>query len=270
MALNSIERFTARADDYAKYRPSYPQGIIGILERAVGFTETQTVADIGSGTGLLAKLFLENGNRVFGVEPNSRMRYHAVKNLSRFRKFVSVNGTAEHTTLRAGSVDLVVVGQALHWFDPDGTAAELGRISRPDGSMCIAYNETRRGSKVMRAFQDVTDRHEGGREKVPNVGVRYSRRFFDGDVLSRFILPNEQTLDFEGFMGRLLSGSRMPTRDEPRRFRKLEDDARWLFESFEHNGQIRLLYDTKLFVGRVARPGIEIASGADMAGSRRA
>ena len=252
MVLNSIGRFTVRADDYSKYRPGYPQGIIGILEREVGFNGIQAVADIGSGTGLLTKLFLENGNRVFGVEPNPRMRYHAEKNLSRFRRFVSVRGTAEHTTLRARSVDLVVMGQALHWFDPDTTAAELARISRPDASLCIAYNERRRGSKVMRAFQDVIDRNEGRRKKVPNVGVRFSRRFFEGRRLSRFILPNEQTLNFEGLMGRLLSGSHMPTRDEPRKLRKLERDARQLFDEFQEDGHIRLLYDTRLFVGRVA------------------
>jgi len=253
LVSNSIRRFTVRADDYAKYRPGYPQGIIGILELEVGFKGDQTVADIGSGTGLLTKLFLENGNRVFGVEPNPRMRYYAEKNLSRFRRFVSVRGTAEHTTLRARSMDLVVMGQALHWFDPDMTAAELARISKPDGSLCIAYNERRRGSKVMRAFQDVIDKNEGRRKKVPNVGVRFSRRFFEGQRLSRFILPNEQTLNFEGLMGRLLSGSHMPTRDEPGKLWKLERDARRLFDGFQVNGQIRLLYDTRLFVGRVAR-----------------
>ena len=253
LVLKWITRFTVRADDYARYRPGYPQGTIGTLEREVGFTRNQTVADIGSGTGLLAKLFLENGNWVFGVEPNSRMRYHAEKNLSRFRRFVSVKGTAEHTTLRARSIDLVVMGQALHWFDPDGTAAELARISRPDGSLCIAYNEIRRGSKVMHAFQDVIEKNEARRKNVPNIGTRYSRRFFQGGRLSRFILPNEQTLDFEGLLGRLLSGSHMPTRDERGRFRKLERDAHRLFDRFQEEGRIRLLYDTRLFIGRVAR-----------------
>jgi len=254
LVLNSVRRFTARADDYAKYRPGYPRGIIGILEHEVGFRGNQTVADIGSGTGLLTRLFLENGNRVFGVEPNPRMRHHAEEDLSAFRSFVSVMGTAEHTTLKAGSVDLVAMGQALHWFDPDRTAAELVRISRPNGSLCIAYNEMRRGSRIMRAFQDVIDTHEDRSEKEPNIGVRYSKRFFEGKLLSRYTLPNEQSLDFEGLMGRLLSGSRMPTRDEPRKLRKLERDARKLFDRFQEGARIRLVYDTWLFVGRIARP----------------
>ena len=251
--LNWIGRFTVRADNYAKYRPGYPQEIIGILEREVGLTRRQNVADVGSGTGLLTKLFLENGNRVFGIEPNSRMRYHAQKSLSRFPRFVSVKGTAEHTSLRARSISLVVVGQALHWFDPDMTAVELARISRPDGSLCIAYNETRRGSKVMRAFRDIIDKNEASRKKVPDVGRRYARRFFEGGRFSVFILPNEQTLGFEGLVGRLLSGSHMPTRDQPRKLRRLERDVRWLFDTFQKEGRIRLLYDTRLFVGRVAR-----------------
>jgi len=254
LLLISIRRFTARADDYAKYRPAYPQGIIGILEHEVGFTRNQIVADIGSGTGILTKLFLENGNRVFGVEPNSRMRYHAEKNLSRFPGFVSVKGTAERTSLRAKSIDLVVVGQALHWFDPDMAAVELARISRPDGSLCIAYNESRRGSRVMRAFEYIIDKYEARRKDVPNIGTRYARRFFEGGNFSRFVLPNEQTLDFEGLMGRLLSGSHMPTRDEPRRLKKLERDVRRLYDRFQEEGGVRLLYGTRMFVGRVAHP----------------
>jgi len=252
LVLDWTRRFTTRADNYAKYRPGYPLGIIRILEHEIGFTKNQTVADIGSGTGLLTKLFLENGNRVFGVEPNPRMRYHAEMHLSKFPRFVSVKGTAEHTTLRVRSVDLVTVGQALHWFNPDVTAIELARISRPDAGLCIAYNETRRRSKIMRAFRKVTDRNEERRKNVPNVGMRYSKRFFEGGRLSEFILPNEQTLDFEGLIGRLLSGSHMPTRNEPGRLRKLERDARWLFDSFHEDGRIRLLYDTRLFVGRIA------------------
>jgi len=253
MVRNWIGCFTVRADRYAKYRPGYPQGIIGILEREVGLTRKQTVADVGSGTGLLTRLFLENGNRVFGIEPNSRMRYHAEKSLSRFPKFVSVKGTAEHTSLGTRSISLVAVGQALHWFDPEMTAVELSRISRPNGSLCIAYNETKRGKKVMRAFRGIIDKNEANRRDVPDVGARYARRFFEGGRFSTFILPNEQTLSFEGLVGRLLSGSHMPTRDQPKKLRRLERDVRWLFDTFQEEGRIRLLYDTRLFVGRVAR-----------------
>ena len=76
------------------------------------------VADVGSGTGLLARVFLGRGHRVYGVEPNAAMRAAAGEDLRGFPAFVSVAGTAEQTTLPDAGVDLVVAGQAFHWFDP--------------------------------------------------------------------------------------------------------------------------------------------------------
>src|SRR6266849_3318238 len=117
MSADFAERFTGRAAAYSKYRPGYPAEILNVLNSEIAFDQGKTVADIGSGTGLLSKLFLQNGNTVFGVEPNDEMRSFAKQSFSGFPNFVSVKGSAENTTLQDFSVDLVTVGQALHWFD---------------------------------------------------------------------------------------------------------------------------------------------------------
>lgn len=57
-----------------------------ILRTEIGFDETFIIADIGSGTGLLSQLYLENGNRVLAVEPNDEMRIFAEESLSKFPK----------------------------------------------------------------------------------------------------------------------------------------------------------------------------------------
>ena len=114
-----VNRFSGKAEMYAKYRPSYPRSILKILEEEIAFNKDQIVADIGSGTGLLSKVFLENGNKVYGIEPNDEMRAFGEKFLSEWKNFISVKGTAEHTGLKDHSVDLVTAGQALHWFDRD-------------------------------------------------------------------------------------------------------------------------------------------------------
>jgi len=253
--LNSISRFSIRADYYSKYRPGYPKEILRVLRKETGFDANRVVADVGSGTGLLSRVFLENGNRVFCVEPNARMRFHAEEDLRTFRNFVSVDGTAERTTLPDQSVDLVTVGQALHWFDPVGAAREFSRISRPAGLLCIAYNEKRRGSKFMRAFREVTNRNESPGKKTPDVDSRYVSRFLADSGFSRVILKNEQRLDYEGLLGRLLSDSHMPTPGESQKIRNLKADVRQLFDAYQSDGTVRLLYDTRLFVGRVSRGG---------------
>jgi len=79
--LNPKGRFSSRVENYAKYRPNYPNEIIGFLNTSIGLTKEAIIADIGSGTGISAKLFLDNGNEVYGIEPNAEMRYAGEKYL---------------------------------------------------------------------------------------------------------------------------------------------------------------------------------------------
>src|SRR6266850_4933000 len=108
----SVERFSSRVANYVRYRPGYPPAIIDLLETECGLTSGSFIADIGSGSGKLTELFLENGNVVFGVEPNAAMRVAAEEILEAYFGFRSVDGTAESTTLASASVDFVTAGQA--------------------------------------------------------------------------------------------------------------------------------------------------------------
>jgi SAM-dependent methyltransferase len=244
-------RFSKRAGWYASYRPGYPAAVIAILEKEIGFGPRQVVADIGSGTGLLTRIFLENGNRVFGVEPNDSMRSHAERDLGGFRNFVSVRGTAERTTLPSRSIDLVASGQALHWFDPGRSVREFSRIAKPGGGLCVTYNK-RKNDSVGRAYEQVIARYEKDRAKVPGAGAKYVARFFKGGECSKFEVPNEQSLDFEGLLGRILSASYMPHPDEKSGYPKLRRDVRKMFEKFSSDGRLKLSYRTNVFVGRIA------------------
>jgi ubiquinone/menaquinone biosynthesis C-methylase UbiE len=94
----------------------------------LGLTRDSVFADIGSGTGLSAKPFLENGNVVYGVEPNAGMRTAAESLLKEFANFRSIDGTADKTSLPDQSMDFVVAAQAFHWFEPDSTRIEFKRF----------------------------------------------------------------------------------------------------------------------------------------------
>ncbi len=96
---NSITRFSDRVANYVRYRPDYPVEILPFLADKCGLSRNSIVADIGCGTGISSRLFLENGNVVFGVEPNDDMRKAAVNYLSDLKSFTHVNGTSSHTTL---------------------------------------------------------------------------------------------------------------------------------------------------------------------------
>jgi predicted RNA methylase len=108
---DSKTRFSDRVEDYVRYRPSYPGDVLATLRRECGLTASSITADIGAGTGILSQLVLSNGNTVYAVEPNERMRHAATEWLGGNSKFHAVAGSAEETTLPTASVDLVTAAQ---------------------------------------------------------------------------------------------------------------------------------------------------------------
>ncbi len=71
---DTVERFSNRVANYVKYRPDYPPEVLQFFKDELNLQTDSVVADIGAGTGISSKMFLENGNRVFGIEPNAAMR----------------------------------------------------------------------------------------------------------------------------------------------------------------------------------------------------
>src|ERR1700686_4567084 len=108
--INPALRFSSRVENYVNYRPGYPTGVVAALAKKCGLVADSVVADIGSGTGILSEVFVKNGNRVFGVEPNREMREAGEQLLGKYSGFTSVNGTAEATALADCSVDLATAG----------------------------------------------------------------------------------------------------------------------------------------------------------------
>ena len=100
------------------------------------------------------------------------MRAIAEETLSSHTGFVSVNGKA-HSSLNEASVDLVTVGQALHWFDPQLTAREFARILKQKGTVMIVYNDRNKDDPIMRAYEAVVSKHERDRKAVPDVNDEY-------------------------------------------------------------------------------------------------
>ena len=98
---DTVTRFSNRVANYAKYRPGYPPEVLDLFRREMGLTQDSIIADIGSGTGLSTKPFL-NGNTVYGVEPNEAMRQAAEEYLKDFPRF-SHDRTAENTNLADSS-----------------------------------------------------------------------------------------------------------------------------------------------------------------------
>jgi ubiquinone/menaquinone biosynthesis C-methylase UbiE len=197
-------------------------------------------------------MFLENGNRVFGVEPNEVMRAAAVKHLEKFPWFIPVAGTAEVTTLEDRSVDMVVAAQAFHWFDPDGTRAEFKRILKPGGFIVLMWNERQLDTTpflieyeafLLKYANDYTKvRHE-------NTDAQSLRRFFEKEP-SAATFQNVQVFDFDALKGRMLSSSYMP--DETSEvFPAMIEELQNLFAKHSESGRISVFYDTRIYYSQV-------------------
>jgi SAM-dependent methyltransferase len=154
------QRFSNRVADYVRYRPSYPSTLIDLLRDECGLRPDHAVADVGSGTGLLSKLFLENGNRVLGIEPNEEMRRAGEEYLAAYKNFSSVRGSSEATMLADSCVDFITAAQAFHWFEPIATRREFLRILKPSGWVVVIWNDRRISETAFgRAYEDLLVRY---------------------------------------------------------------------------------------------------------------
>ena len=143
LKIDSTKRFSNRVEYYIKYRPKYPQAVIEALRKECSLESSSVIADIGSGTGFLSELFLRNKNSVYAVEPNREMREAAEKLIPKVSNFVSVNGSAEATTLDSHSIDFIAAGQAFHWFDVEKSRSEFTRILQPEAWVALIWNDRR-------------------------------------------------------------------------------------------------------------------------------
>ena len=247
------QRFTSRADAYVAARPRYPREVLEHLRGDIGLDPSWTIADIGSGTGISCELFLDNGNTVFGIEPNAAMRAAAEKSLSRFARFKSIDAAAESTTLPDESVDLIIAAQAFHWFDPSAAREEFARIVRPGGWVLLMWNDRQiGGTPFLHDYERLlvtfgTDYLKVSHRNITNDDLA---RFFNAGGLRSARFPNAQHLDYEGLCNRLLSSSYVPTAGDPRHQPMLAE-LRRIFELHHDNGRVSLLYRTELFYGQL-------------------
>jgi SAM-dependent methyltransferase len=245
-----LTRFSDRVRDYVRSRPSYPPAAYDSLRSEFGLKTGQTIADIGSGTGISAQFFLERGHAVLAVEPNTEMRAAAESLLAESQNFTSIDGRAEATTLAAACADWVVAAQAFHWFDIDAARDEFRRILRPAGRVALLWNDRRDDTPFLHDYEALIRRFSIDYERVNHRNVETDGRIerFLGAGVARREFDNEQIFDFDGFQGRALSSSYLPAAGMPGHDELLLE-LRRVFDRHASGRRVSFGYRTKLFVG---------------------
>ena len=244
--MDNKELFTHKSEDYANFRPSYPDEALQFLrEKCPG----SHVADIGAGTGIFTKMLLKYFDSVTAVDPNGEMR-------EKFRAFLPgvpcLAASGEDTTLPDASVDLITAAQAFHWLDEEKFKKEAIRILRPGGKTAIIWN-----SSVKNDF--TIERDDICKKYCPRFrsGHAGKRSPAEGDAFLRhsyfkyveFIsFSNPFVMDRTGFEGNMRSRSYMPSPRE-RIYGKVMEELRALFEKYAVKGVVTEEMSTQIYLG---------------------
>lgn len=251
--VDAKRRFSNRVADYVRYRPGYPPELLPLLQNWCGLRPEHTIADIGSGTGFLTKVFLDFGNRVYGVEPNAEMRAAGEEILRSYANFTSVAGSAEDTTLPSDSVDFVTAGQAFHWFQQPAARVEFHHILKAEGRAVIIWNERLIDETAfLRDYEALLLRFGTDYAKVNESYPRAEQmlKFFHPNEFTSHALPYFQEFDFEGLSGRLRSSSYAPAPGHPQ-FEPMMAELRRIFDAHQQNGIVRMEYRTRVYAGKL-------------------
>lgn len=246
-------RFSARVENYIRYRPSYPPQVLETLRTECGLTPGAIVVDIACGTGIFTRLLLANGNRVYGVEPNREMREAAERLLADHRNFTSIAGTAEATTLPDHCVAFATAAQAAHWFDLPKARKEFARILEPKGWAVLIWNERSTDTTpFLRAYEELllacgTDyeqiRHEHTTDNIDE--------FFAPSPFEARVFDMRQDFGYAELEGRLLSSSYAPMQGHPNYYPMLKE-LRRIFDAHKKDGRVSMEYLTRMYYARLS------------------
>ncbi|MBD2436818.1 class I SAM-dependent methyltransferase [Nostoc sp. FACHB-110] len=245
--LNPLNRFSDRAADYVKYRPSYPAAAIDIILESLSSTLHIVAADIGAGTGISSRLLAEGGVKVVAIEPNTAMREAAEPHaLVEFR-----NGTAESTQLPDNYVDLVTCFQAFHWFNPEPTLLEFHRILKPSGRLAVVWNNRDKEdvftAEYSRLVREASNNHPG-ESRMQSVEPLLETPHFGNVQEYNFVY--RQQLDLVGLIGRAMSVSYLPR--EGVVYEQVIAGLQNLYQQFRsEQGFVYMVYCTSVHIGEV-------------------
>lgn len=231
---------------YEKFRLPYAREMVADLLKRIG--STPVAADIGSGTGQLARLFAKSCTEVYAVEPDPAMRQVAVEVLKDCPNIHVIDACAERTTLPENSIDLIVIGNAFHRFQPEAIP-ELLRILKHSGWVAVIYYTFTNQAFMDMLFPKLSQLEGLAAREKQNVRRMPVEKLFGDHPIHTLHYAQSVAEDWDAFWGSARSGIEAPTpQDED--FARFEALNREVFEAFAVDGRIRIDYEIRVTLGQ--------------------
>lgn len=248
--MNNTTKFDGKGEIYAKARPKYAVGLFNYIKNTLQIPERSIFADIGSGTGIFSEQLLNNGYRVYAIEPNTDMRKKAEEKLLVYHDFVSVDGTDSNTIIPNQSVDCITVAQAFHWFDVDAFKKECRRILKSYGKVLIVYNTRDEFTECNTALADLHCKYCPDFQGFSKGMNDEKCRNFFYNKCDVFRADNSQAYDRQGYINRILSSS-YSLRESDDGFAEYIAEINRLFDTFSNDGTLTVPMHTVAYIGTI-------------------
>lgn len=247
--LNPLTRFSDKAENYTKYRPTYPDAVIDkILENFTSLNQV-VAADIGAGTGIAARQLASIDIKIIAIEPNSAMREAAESHQNVEWK----NGSAEATNLPDASVDLITCFQAFHWFNPQPTLSEFRRILKPKGRLAIVFQDINRDDEFTQAYGKIISKAANNRPPTDfSSKIEPLRKHSGFQYMDCYKFSYEQELDLSSLIGLAKSVSFISSEETLQK--QLVEELEDLFQRFcNSDGFVYLVYRNSVHLAGINR-----------------
>lgn len=241
--------YTRKAQTYAKYRPDYAPEALIVFRDSVTLPPESTAIDVGSGTGMLTRHLLGYCEKVFALEPNPAMREIAEREMGDQPGFRSLRGRAEDIPLPDHSIDLIVVGQAIHWFYPEETLAEFQRIAKPMAWLLLAHIRSMDES-LNQAMNDIFTESNGclPSNQRPSSNQVTNSYYFNGGKFETLRFLHNSKEDWTRFLGGIASATYAPDEDHPL-YNKFAQAVRQIFDKYKKDNTLTWKIATEISFG---------------------
>jgi len=233
----------AKAESYDIGRPEYPEEFFDFLYNETSLKKSDVIADIGGGTGKVAKHFLERGNKVIIIEPDNDMLHIADKKLSKYPNYSSFQRTAEDTGIETNSIDCIFCGNSYYWFERGKVVPEFKRILHKKGIVVTSWI----GSGFFNKYADELSEIYGKYGK-PVLRKRYESPVFHTGTFQEKSLSYVVYQTADEFLHGLLSESDSPAPGTDT-YKPFCEKIKELFEKYSNNEKFETAFQAHCMVG---------------------